>query len=150
MFEFSEGQLFSQEVRVRWSDTDASKSIHHTAMLRFFEIAEIEFFRALGFTNYAINELGVDIPRVNVNCDFKAPVQLDEVLDISVSVENVGSTSARLGYTASNESSVIVASGSMTFVSVSLDSGRPVPIPASLREVLELAQRMGDNKTNDN
>ena len=149
MFEFSEGQLFSQEVRVRWSDTDASKSIHHTAMLRFFEIAEIEFFRSLGFTNYAINELGVDIPRVNVNCDFKAPVQLDEVLHISVSVENVGNTSAKLGYLASNESGVIAASGSMTFVSVSLDSGRPVPIPPSLREVLEWAQRMWDNKTND-
>ena len=137
MPELSEGNVFSQKVRVRWSDTDASKAIHHTAMLRFFEVGEIEFLRSIGFTNETFNELGVNIPRVNVNCDFKVPIQLDEVIEISVRVENVGNTSARLGYTANKQNGVISARGSMTFVTVSLDSGRSVPIPASLREVLE-------------
>ena len=40
---------FTHRVRVAFPDTDASGRIHFTAMLRYFESAEIEFLRALGF-----------------------------------------------------------------------------------------------------
>ena len=39
---------FTHRVRVAFPDTDASGRIHFTAMLRYFESAEIEFLRSFG------------------------------------------------------------------------------------------------------
>ena len=75
-----------------------------------------------------------------MSCDFKVPIGIDEVIDILVSVVNVGNTSARLGYTAKKENGAIAAMGSMAFVTVSLETGLPVAIPTDLRKVLEQAE----------
>ncbi len=127
---------FRQQVRVRWVDTDASRRIHYTAMFRFFEVAESEFMRSLGFTSARFREMGLDLPRVHVSCDFKVPILHDELLQMGVSVERVGNTSVTLRYAAEKEDGTVAATGSMTFVTVSLESGRPVPAPDELRRVL--------------
>ena len=87
MSEVEKPPSFRQQVRVRWVDTDASRRIHYTAMFRFFEVAESEFMRSLGFTSARFREMGLDLPRVHVSCDFKVPILHDELLQMGVSVE---------------------------------------------------------------
>jgi acyl-CoA thioesterase FadM len=40
---------FSIEERVRWGDVDAARIIFYGAYIHFFEYAETELFRAVGF-----------------------------------------------------------------------------------------------------
>ena len=82
---------FKHRVRVAFVDTDASGRIHFTAMLRYFEAAELEFLRWLGFSYRAAPHTGY--PRVRVECEYRSAIVFDDELDIAVSVKRIGSSS---------------------------------------------------------
>jgi len=109
---------FMHRVRVGFPDTDASGRIHFTAMLRYFEAAEIEFLRSLGFWYRDAPDVG--FPRVRVECEYRSAVGFDDELDIAVSVKRVGTSSYTLEFAALKDG-VVAANGSIVVVCV----GRP-------------------------
>ena len=60
--------VFRWPVRILFIDTDASGRIHYTALLRYFEAAEIELFREAGAQE---DRDEVAFPRVHVECDYR-------------------------------------------------------------------------------
>lgn len=122
--------------RVRFVDTDASQRIHYTAMLKHFEYAEIEFLRSLGMPYKEMKRHGVDWPRVHVECDYIAPPYYDDLLEIAVTVERVGTTSFTLAFEASIAGQP-AAKGKIVIVCVR--QGRPEPLPAEVAATLRRA-----------
>lgn len=130
---------FKWRLRVRFSDTDASGRIHYSAMFRFMEAAEDEFLRSLGLSYAAMEKSrGVLFPRVHVEAQFVAPLHYDDVVDSEVTVERVGETAFTLYFDASKDG-VPVARGRVTAVCVSMETERPVLLPAELSEALRRA-----------
>lgn len=126
--------------RVRWVDTDASGRIHFTAMLRWFEWAEQEFFRALGFSLTDLRGENVNIPRVHVEADYSAALCYDDEVEIEVHVERVGNASATLAYRVLKRDGVVAGQGRVTFCSIDLETETARPIPQALRSALRAAQ----------
>ena len=126
---------FTHRVRVAFPDTDASGRIHFTAMLRYFESAEIEFLRALGFSYRDAPHIG--FPRVRVECEYRSAVGFDDQLDIAVSVKRVGTSSYTLAFAALKDAA-IVANGSIVVVCVGRP-GRAQALPEVLKEALRRA-----------
>lgn len=126
---------FTHRVRVAFPDTDASGRIHFTAMLRYFEAAEIEFLRALGFSYR--DAPGIGFPRVRVECEYRSAVGFDDLLDITVSVKRVGTSSYTLAF-AALKAAVIAANGSIVVVCVGRP-GRAQALPEVLRKALTQA-----------
>ncbi|HTT64772.1 MAG TPA: thioesterase family protein [Bryobacteraceae bacterium] len=126
---------FTHRVRVAFPDTDASGRIHFTAMLRYFESAEIEFLRSLGYRYRDVP--GVGFPRVRVECEYRAAVGFDDELDIVVAVTRVGTSSYTLKFAALKDGAV-AANGSIVVVCVGLP-GRAQPLPEVLKEALRRA-----------
>jgi acyl-CoA thioester hydrolase len=123
---------FTHRVRVAFPDTDASERIHFTAMLRYFESAEIEFLRSLGFSYRDAPHIG--FPRVRAECEYRVAVGFDDELDIAVSVKRVGTSSYTLEFAALKDG-VVAASGSIVVVCVGRP-GRAQPLPEKLRNAL--------------
>src|SRR5450755_2450655 len=121
---------FLYRVRVAFPDTDASGRIHFTAMLRYFEAAEIEFLRSLGYRYRDAPDIG--FPRVRVECEYRSAVGFDDELDIAVSVKRVGTSSYTLEFAALKEGAE-AASGSIVVVCVGRP-GRAQAIPDALKE----------------
>src|SRR5512140_1438365 len=95
----SQFQKFSISERVRWGDVDAARIIFYGSYIRFFEIAETELFRAAGISyGKVLDELDIWLPRVHLECDFRRVAQLDDLLEVSVYVGNLGNTSLRLDF----------------------------------------------------
>src|SRR5579871_5602957 len=115
---------FAYHVRVGFVDTDASGRIHFTAMFRYYEAAELEFLRSLGF-QYTDSPADIGFPRVHVDSDYRAAVGFDNELDIQVRVKRVGTTSYTLGFTAM-KGETVVSHGSITAVCVTRRTGRAV------------------------
>src|SRR5579862_8073458 len=86
---------FHWTTRILFMDTDASGRIHYTALFRYFEAAEIEFFRAIGILH---EHPGVSFPRVHVECDYRSAIRYDDLLAIEVSVGRIGNTSVQLKF----------------------------------------------------
>jgi YbgC/YbaW family acyl-CoA thioester hydrolase len=129
-----EYMVFRWPVRILFIDTDASGRIHYTALLRYFEAAEIELFRAAGA---AVERCEVAFPRVHVECDYRAAIYFDDELTIELSIGNMGRSSIELLYRAMKKG-VVAASGKIVIAAMNPQTGQSTEIPPSLREKLGL------------
>ncbi len=130
---------FTHRVRVAFVDTDASGRIHFTAMFRYFEAAELEFLRSLGFCYRDAPDIG--FPRVKVECEYRAAIGFDDELDITVKVKRVGTSSYTLAFT-TWKGDVASANGSIVVVCVGRP-GRAQPLPDVLRTALRNSMETG-------
>jgi acyl-CoA thioester hydrolase len=130
---------FMHRVRVAFVDTDASGRIHFTAMFRYFEAAELEFLRSLGFCYRDAPDIG--FPRVKVECEYRAAIGFDDELDIAVNVKRVGTSSYTLAFT-TWKGDVASANGSIVVVCVGRP-GRAQPLPEVLRTALRNSMETG-------
>jgi YbgC/YbaW family acyl-CoA thioester hydrolase len=82
--------------RVEFGDTDMAGIAHFANFFRWMEVAETDFLLARGLS-VAWEEGGqkFGFPRVSVACDFKRPVRFRDVMEIAVTVEEVGRKSVR-------------------------------------------------------
>jgi acyl-CoA thioester hydrolase len=126
---------FTHRVRVAFVDTDASGRIHFTAMFRYFEAAEMEFLRSLGFSYSDAPDIG--FPRVRVECEYRSALVFDDELDISVSVKRIGTSSYTLEFVA-RKGDRVAANGSIVAVCVGRP-GRAQAMPQVLRDALKPA-----------
>ena len=136
----TEQKKFSIEERVLWGDVDAARIIFYGSYIRFFEIAETELFRAVGMPyGKVFDELDIWLPRVHLECDFHRVAQLDELLEVSVFVGNIGKTSLRLDFEVRRKGSdgvvedELIASAHFVLVSVRRDTLDPILVPEELR-----------------
>ncbi|HEY4088244.1 MAG TPA: thioesterase family protein [Bryobacteraceae bacterium] len=126
--------VFRWPVRILFIDTDASGRIHYTAMLRYFEAAEIELFRAAGAQE---DREKVGFPRVHVECDYKSAIYFDDELIIELSIGNIGRSSIELLYRAMKKG-VVAVSGKIVIAAMDPKTDQSVEIPPGLREKLGL------------
>ncbi len=130
---------FSVQEYVRWEDIDAAGIINYQAYLRFFGLAEVELFRSCGLSyRTLIEDLGIWLPRVHVECDFFHPVLLDELLVVDAYFGKIGRSSIHLNFEVrrKEKGDVVVASGKYVLVTVKRGEFKPTPVPDALREKL--------------
>ncbi|MBK9139697.1 MAG: acyl-CoA thioesterase [Verrucomicrobia bacterium] len=78
---------FKLQRRVEFSETDAAGIVHFSNFFRYMESAEHAFFRSLGYSvmmRHLDPPLG--FPRVHVECDFKAPLRFEDLVEIHLLV----------------------------------------------------------------
>jgi len=128
---------FSVSEYVRWEDIDAAGIINYQAYLRFFGLAEVELFRSCGLSyKTLIEDVGIWLPRVHVECDFFHPVTLDELLVVDAFFGHLGTSSIHLNFEVRRKGAPegIVAKGKYILVSVKRGEFSPTPIPDIVRE----------------
>ncbi len=121
--------------RVRFVDTDASGRIHYTAMLRFFEAAENEYLRALGVDYARLEDRHTSFPRVYVDCNYTGAVRDDDMVDIAVQTERVGSSSFTLAFRASVDTNP-AAHGRIVIVCMNVETQKAQALPQNLAAIL--------------
>jgi acyl-CoA thioester hydrolase len=125
---------FVFRTRIRFIDTDASGRIHYTALFRYFESAEIEFLRTVGLTYDPKGP--ISFPRVHVECDYKAFLGHDDEIAIEVRLGRIGRSSVHFEFTVF-KADLEAAAGKVVVVSIDRESGRPIPLPAEIRDKLQ-------------
>ena len=138
----------SVQVRVPFHDVDSTKRIHFTAMLRYWELAEHELMRSVGFPYVAALE-DIAFPRVHISCDFRRAIGYDDELIITAHIEHVGRSSWTVAFTARFAQEVnaetqgdkavaggVAAQGQMTIVAMDPQTERAISLPEDLRHAL--------------
>jgi YbgC/YbaW family acyl-CoA thioester hydrolase len=117
--------------RIEWSDTDASGNYHNSAAFRLIEIAETALLDRLGF----LHEVYGRLPRVHLSADFLRPLAFKDLLDVELSVAELGRTSVTYRFEISAAGTPAVR-GSAVAVLISASGGDPAPWPPELRDRL--------------
>jgi YbgC/YbaW family acyl-CoA thioester hydrolase len=73
--------------RVEFGDTDMAGIVHHAVFFRYMEAAETAFFRSLGLSLASRRaKPPIGWPRVHCECDFFAPLQFEDEVEIHLLV----------------------------------------------------------------
>ncbi len=131
--------------RVEFADTDMAGIVHFSNFFRYMEKAEHEFLRSLGLSVHGVD--GPDVvswPRVNAECTYRAPLSFEDELEIHLLVREKKSKSVTYEFRFRKQAAEeVVAKGSITVVSVSIDRGTgrmsAIAIPDSIDRLIEVA-----------
>ena len=124
---------FTIQERVRWSDTDRAGIIYYGQFLRFFEVAEMELFREVGMPYGEVFErYQIWLPRVQIHFDFRAPLLLDDLIDVSAFITRFGKRSLTLGFVVHKDEQLLVAEGHVVLACVGYTTFKSTPLPTEL------------------
>jgi acyl-CoA thioester hydrolase len=129
---------FKTSFRVTWADTDAAQVVHFSNYFRFFEKTEEEFYRQLGFTFKDVHDKGLWFPRVETCCQYKKPARFNDLLEVELTIEELGEKSIKYGFKILNkETAVLLANGYMVVVVADKQTGKATQIPKEIGEKLK-------------
>jgi len=119
-------------MRVYWEDTDAGGVVYHANYVKFFERARTEWLRANGIEQRTLQETGLGVFVVtDVQLSFRAPARLDDLLQVSAHLSNLGNASLTLTQTIQRGDTLLVT-GAVRCGYVHAHTLRPQRIPAAL------------------
>ncbi|MGH3649624.1 MAG: acyl-CoA thioesterase [Acidimicrobiia bacterium] len=126
------GSRISIQRRVQWIDTDAAGIWHHSVLIRWLEEAEAELHRDLGIIEQTFGAT----PRVKTEFEFFTPVRFDDLVDITLTVVDLGTTSITYEIEAA-AGPTPVASGRLTAVFMDRETREKRAWPETVRQALE-------------
>ncbi len=71
--------------RVKYYETDNMGVVHHSNYIRWFEEVRVECLRDKGLDYRAMEEEGIMIPVVSVECRYKTPAAFDDEVAVCAS-----------------------------------------------------------------
>jgi acyl-CoA thioester hydrolase len=131
--------LFRLQRRVDFCDTDLAGIVHFANFFRYMEAAEVAFLRAKGLNvdlQWKDEHLG--FPRVSATCDYLSPARFDDLLDIDIRLEKLGTKSVTYAFDFSRAAAPI-ARGKMTSCCCRVAPDRAIEaieIPADIRALI--------------
>ena len=132
--------VFRTTRRVEFADTDMAGMVHFANFFRYMEAAEVEFWRSRGLSVMMRQQQErMSFPRVSASCDFQKPALFEDLLDVAVSIERLGSKSVTFGFEISRGGELL-ARGQITAVCCRVSASGPlesIEIPSAIRERLQ-------------
>jgi acyl-CoA thioester hydrolase len=128
---------FDFPLRVYFEDTDAGGVVYHAQYVKFLERARTEWLRYLGFTNSELERKYKMLWVVSeIAVEFVKPAKLDDSVNISVSIENLGRVRCTF-FQEIRRGEELLVKARVLVATVSADGFRPIEIPAELRKKME-------------
>ena len=126
---------------VRFTHTDPAGYVFFPRFFEMFQAAVEDWFSYGMGVNYAdlILEKGIGLPTAHAECDFKAPVKLGELIEFTLTLEKLGTSSITI-IIAGRVNGEERLRAKLVLVAIELVNGRPVPLSDLLRKKMESFQ----------
>lgn len=128
--------MFRYEWKCAWGHADPHGIAYYPRLVDAMHRAGEEYMDHLGVAYWDIpDEYGIHLPIVATNTDFERPVEVGDVIEITVDPE-VGNKSLGMSFTASPRGGGTAFTGHEQHVCVSKADNESQPLPDELRQVL--------------
>ena len=128
--------MFTQKMTIRIPDTDCAGVLYHGSLFRILNDCFETFLESRGASlKMMFLERPYILPVVHVEADYSKPIRLGDQLTIQLRVGELGNRSLHLEYSLLNEHLESVAQAKIVHVSVSKETGRPIPLPNEVRDL---------------
>ena len=122
---------FSARTRVGFSDTDAQGIVYYGRYNPYFDLARVEYLRALGLLHQQRD--GDFVMRAN-DVEYFAPAVFDDEIEVFVRVARVGRTSVTFAFAAYREpDDALMVTAHQTMVYVDLAERKACAVPDDYR-----------------
>jgi acyl-CoA thioester hydrolase len=129
---------FFHPFRVRYSEIDGQGVVFNAHYLTFYDTAITEYFRALGYDQYAdAKQTGMDFHVVKSVVEYKSPIRFDAEIEVGARVARIGSSSMTFEMAIFLKGSTeLMATGEVVWVNTDQTTHRPAPITAAVRSLM--------------
>lgn len=86
------------EHRAQYYETDQMKVVHHSNYIRWFEEARTYFMGEVGAPYCKMEEDGIIVPVLSVNCEYKSMTRFEDVVEILTYVKSFNGIRIKFTY----------------------------------------------------
>jgi acyl-CoA thioester hydrolase len=131
---------YAAYTRVGFSETDAQGVVYYGRYMPYFDLARTEYHRHLDLGRIRVGD--GDFAMRASTVEYHAPARFDDLLEVFVRVERIGTTSVTYDHAAykliDDAEDELMVTAKQTLVWLDLAKRRPLPVPDLFRErVLE-------------
>ena len=94
---------FIFERKINYYETDRMGVVHHSNYIRYLEETRCKWLDALDMPFALLEENGITIPVLGVNCTYKTHVTFDDILVIKPFMKNYTGVRMTVGYDVTNK-----------------------------------------------
>lgn len=124
-----------RSIATRWMDNDAYGHVNNAVYYSWFDTAVNAYLIEQGALDIQAGEtIGLVI---ETQCNYFAPLAFPQTVDVGIRVARLGTSSVRYEVGIFGASDMSAAKGHFVHVYVDHATRRPVPLPATLKTVLE-------------
>ena len=117
---------------VRYYETDQMGIVHHSNYVRYFECGRVDMLKKLGLPMEKIEESGVMMPVVSVECRYKTPARLGDTLKIVTWIDEIPRARLIVRNQIFNPEGALCCEGEVGLGFIDSVSRRPVRCPETL------------------
>jgi len=138
-----DGFRFSEDLTVRFSETDAQGIANNAVYLNWFEVARVAYLARFPGGYRGMIERGIEATTTETHVRYRSPARFDDRLRIHARITEVRGARFRFEYGIERVSDPTgpVAEGWTAHATVDGSSLRPVRVPAWLVEAIERVER---------
>jgi acyl-CoA thioester hydrolase len=129
------GYSFSTDVRVRFAETDAQGVAHNASYFVWFEVARVEYLRAVAGGYQHLRDQGIEALVLETHLRYLKPARFDDLLRIRCRCGELRGARWRFDYSIERDGEVL-ADGWTRHACVDAATLRPTRVPAWLVEAI--------------
>ena len=110
--------------------------VYHGNYAQFFELGRTEWLRSLGVTYKDMENSGIMLPVISLNCNFIKSAVYDDVLTITTFLKKKPLVKIVFDYEIVNQNNELICTGSSTLAFIDMKKNKPTKCPDYLLEKL--------------
>lgn len=131
-------QPFCFRFRVRYNECDAQQVVFNARYGEYVDLAIKEFMRALRCEYSHLQARGLDYQAVKLTTEWQSSARFDDVLDVFVSVKQLGNTSFTLAAQIRHaDDGRAIADSQAVYVMMTKEPFEKNPVPNDLRDLFQ-------------
>ncbi len=125
------------ELDVRYYETDQMGIVHHSNYIRYFECGRSAMMAEIGLPIEMIEQAGVMLPIVAVECKYKRPAKMGDRIRIVSVIDSVPTAKLVVRSEIYNQNNELLVQGSVTLGFIDAQTRRPIRCPQNFVSAIE-------------
>ena len=123
--------------RIRYSDIDKMGYLYYGRYANLYEAARVELFRSLGFSYKKLEDEGVGMPVINMECKFLHPINYDELIKVKTYIKAIPTSKITFHYEIFNEDKILANIGETDLTFINLSTKKAIRLPRKLEDIIK-------------
>ena len=126
---------FEHFLDVRYYETDQMGIVHHSNYIRYFECGRLAMLDEVGLPMHKIEQMGIMLPIISVECRYKYPAKLGDRLKIVTRFDELPRARFTVFSEVYNQDGQLLVEGSVSMGFIDSATRRPVRCPENLSDL---------------
>ncbi|MCF8258825.1 MAG: acyl-CoA thioesterase [Flavobacteriales bacterium] len=124
------------KLRVRYAEVDRMGYVYYGNYAQYYEVGRVEAMRALGLDYAQLEEHGIMMPVVKMECLYHRPLRYDQRITVVTRIVKLPRARMDFHYELLNEDGEVLNTGFTQLVFVHRDTMRPTRAPQEFLDAL--------------